>query len=84
MTAVMATFAGLPAARSAVQLRREVGMAADGGNGGHVEEPPHFLPTALDEASPLPGSGLAGHRCETGEAGGSGAGERAELGHVVR
>jgi len=40
-------------------LRTEVGIAADRGNGGHVEQPPHLFPAALDEAASIPGSGLA-------------------------
>ena len=40
-------------------LPSEVGVAADRGHGGHVEQPPHLFPAALDEAASLPGPGLA-------------------------
>ena len=53
----------------------EVGIAPDRDYRGHVEQSAHVVPATLDEAASLPGSGLPGHRGESGEAGGTGPGE---------
>ena len=67
ITAVRATFGGFPLATRAAYVRLRSA---------------HPVPATLDEAASLPGSGLPSHRGESGEAGGTGPGERAQFGHV--
>ena len=82
ITAVRATFGGFPLSTSASYLSLRLGLCWTATSAGNVEQSADAVPSALDEAASLPASGLAGNRGESGQAGGTRPGERAQFRHV--
>ena len=81
MIAVMATFAGFPAAIELVVFGLQVGVEPHGDERRHVEGLADAGPAAANEGAAGPASGLSGDRRKAGETCGLAGFEKAEFWH---